>query len=65
LLDIDGHFKIVPKIEVKQVEGSQLVQPSYEYVAPEIIEGQPNITSAVDWWSIGVFTFQFLTGNVI
>jgi 3-phosphoinositide dependent protein kinase-1 len=36
-----------------------------EYVAPEILEGEATeATVAVDLWSIGVLTFQLLTGRV-
>ena len=35
-----------------------------EYVAPEILEGCAETTTAVDLWSIGVMTFQLLTGRV-
>jgi len=35
-----------------------------EYVAPEILEGCEETTLAVDLWSIGIMTFQLLTGSV-
>jgi len=35
-----------------------------EYVAPEILEGCEETTTSVDLWSIGVMTFQLLTGRV-
>lgn len=35
-----------------------------EYVAPEILEGCEETTAAVDLWSIGIMTFQLLTGSV-
>ena len=35
-----------------------------EYVAPEILDGCEETTTAVDLWSIGIMTFQLLTGRV-
>jgi tRNA A-37 threonylcarbamoyl transferase component Bud32 len=32
-----------------------------EYLAPEVIKGKPH-TSAVDWWTLGVLTYEFLFG---
>nr|XP_012229128.1 PREDICTED: LOW QUALITY PROTEIN: ribosomal protein S6 kinase alpha-5 [Linepithema humile] len=34
-----------------------------EYMAPEVVRGGPNGHNiAVDWWSVGVLTFELLTG---
>lgn len=34
------------------------------YLAPEILEGRDDGPS-VDWWSLGVILYLFLTGSVI
>ena len=47
----------------KQSRGASFVGTA-EYVAPEILEGCEETTTSVDLWSIGVMTFQLLTGRV-
>ena len=32
-------------------------------MAPEVIKGEEN-TPALDFWSLGVIAFEFLTGNL-
>lgn len=34
-----------------------------DYIAPEIVNGSGSLSSpCIDWWSVGVILFEFLTG---
>ncbi|KDR09423.1 probable serine/threonine-protein kinase DDB_G0277449 [Zootermopsis nevadensis] len=69
LLDANGHIAVAnfgssvrfrPRNKVKPSKTFRGTEP---YVAPEIVEFQ-SYNKAVDWWSVGVITYQLLTGEV-
>ncbi|XP_017843729.1 chromosomal serine/threonine-protein kinase JIL-1 [Drosophila busckii] len=68
LLDGDGHIVLsdfgLSKILSRENEyRAHSFCGTLEYMAPEIIRtGPPGHDSAVDWWSVGVLTFELLTG---
>lgn len=68
LLDGDGHIVIsdfgLSKILTAENEyRATSFCGTLEYMAPEIIRtSPPGHNSAVDWWSVGVLTFELLTG---
>lgn len=68
LLDGDGHIVLsdfgLSKILTAENEyRAHSFCGTLEYMAPEIIRtGPPGHDSAVDWWSVGVLTFELLTG---
>eukprot|EP01114_Cavostelium_apophysatum_P017894 TRINITY_DN5408_c0_g1_i1.p1 TRINITY_DN5408_c0_g1~~TRINITY_DN5408_c0_g1_i1.p1 ORF type:complete len:1291 (+),score=352.75 TRINITY_DN5408_c0_g1_i1:103-3975(+) len=62
LFDEEGHVRLIKKVDLKPVDESQHFTPVYEYMAPETLEGRDD-GAAVDWWSLGVFTYHVLTGK--
>ncbi|XP_026832820.1 chromosomal serine/threonine-protein kinase JIL-1 isoform X2 [Drosophila erecta] len=68
LLDGEGHIVLsdfgLSKILTAENEyRAHSFCGTLEYMAPEIIRtGPPGHDSAVDWWSVGVLTFELLTG---
>jgi serine/threonine protein kinase len=49
------YFKRLLTSPPKQIIGTP------NYLAPEVIDGK-DISFAIDWWSLGIMTFQMLTG---
>jgi len=43
-------------------KGSQPFVPACEFIAPEVLEGMEE-SPIVDWWTLGVITYLFLTGS--
>jgi serine/threonine-protein kinase Psk1 len=65
LLDAEGHLLLtdfgLSKVAVDQEQCNSFLGTT-EYMAPEVIEGQP-YGKAVDWWSFGALAVDFLTGS--
>lgn len=51
---------LLPQINENMVESKSLVGTP-DYIAPEIILNLPH-TFTVDWWSLGVMVYEFITG---
>lgn len=68
LLDQDGHICLCDFGLSKEFHVSNNEKRTYsfcgtiEYMAPELIQGEQGHGFAVDWWSLGVLTYELLTG---
>lgn len=66
LLDADGHIKLSDFGLIKLLDASSPTTSTFcgtpEYLAPEIILGQPYAYS-VDWWALGVVTYELCMGH--
>ncbi|KAF3216749.1 serine/threonine protein kinase, AGC [Orbilia oligospora] len=63
LLDARGHVKLVDFGFAKRI-GSQETYTlcgTPEYLSPEVIQSRGH-TTAVDWWALGILTYEFLCG---
>lgn len=61
LLDTLGHIAICDFGLVMSKSTAMSETPTLEYPAPEQLRGE-DITEAVDWWTLGIFLYEFLTG---
>ena len=67
LLDAEGHllltdFGLSKEVADEEVDKCNSILGTWEYMAPEVIEGK-FYDKAVDWWSLGAVAFDLLTGN--
>ncbi|KAI3384073.1 hypothetical protein SNEBB_000285 [Seison nebaliae] len=66
LLDQFGHIKITDFGLCKEIDYNSATKTfcgTPEYLAPEVLE-DTRYNRAVDWWSLGVVTFEMLTGRL-
>lgn len=65
LLEESGHIRVtdfgLSKLNVVSDRGAQTLAGSAEYLAPEVYS-MSKYGYAVDWWSLGVFMFEMITG---
>lgn len=62
LLDKDGHLKLTDFGFAKRLEDrTWTLCGTPEYLAPEIIQNKGH-NKAVDWWALGILTFEMLVG---
>ncbi|TYZ67416.1 hypothetical protein PybrP1_003218 [[Pythium] brassicae (nom. inval.)] len=65
LLEESGHLRVtdfgLSKLNVVSDRGAQTLAGSAEYLAPEVYS-MSKYGYAVDWWSLGVFIFEMITG---
>jgi len=65
MIDAEGYIKMVDFGFAKQLrtasEKAWTLCGTPQYLAPEVITSQGHNASA-DWWALGVFTFELLTG---
>ena len=65
LLDLEGHTKLTDFGLVKDLGAGASTTTfcgTSEYLAPEIVTEKP-YDDAIDWWSLGVFTYELLFGE--
>ncbi|EEB18286.1 Ribosomal protein S6 kinase alpha-5, putative [Pediculus humanus corporis] len=68
LLDSQGHIVLTDFGLSKEFLPHEKDQRAYsfcgtiEYMAPEVVRGNNGHDIAVDWWSVGVLTYELLTG---
>ena len=68
LLDHEGHICLCDFGLSKEFLNKDLDNRTYsfcgtiEYMAPELIQGDCGHNFTVDWWSLGVLTYELLTG---
>ena len=64
LMDVDGYLCLtdfgLAKV-LKEDEQAMTVAGTVEYLAPEIVENKA-YGMAVDWWTLGVLTYELCTG---
>eukprot|EP00897_Mesotaenium_endlicherianum_P003032 jgi/Mesen1/2757/ME000017S02128 len=65
LLDSEGHVKLTDfglAKEVDELDRSNSLCGTVEYMAPEILQAKGH-GRAADWWSVGILLFEMLTGQ--
>jgi len=67
LIDLDGHIKIsdfgLSKILYKPNDKTYTLCGTPQYISPEILE-KKGYDKTVDWWSLGCFFYEMLTGRL-
>ncbi|KAE8583603.1 hypothetical protein XENTR_v10020592 [Xenopus tropicalis] len=66
-MDKDGYLKIADfglgKTGIGYGDRTNSMVGSPAYMAPEVV-GKKEYTRAVDWWALGVITYEMLLGKV-
>jgi serine/threonine protein kinase len=66
LLDAEGHIKLTDfgsvKISERKGARASAICGTSEYLAPEILNNT-SYTGAVDWWALGILTYELLFGK--
>ena len=58
-----GHIKLIDFGLSKFIDKSRnTVVGAPEYIAPEMIQGHKAYSYSVDWWSLGILTYQLVVG---
>jgi len=67
MLDKQGHVKLIDFGLSKMNMGNDTLTNTFcgtvEYMAPEVILRSSGYGKPADWWSLGIFTFDLLTGR--
>jgi len=67
MLDKKGHVKLIDFGLSKMNMGDDTLTSTFcgtvEYMAPEVILRSSGYGKPADWWSLGIFTFDLLTGR--
>ena len=64
LMQEDGYLSLTDFGLAKFIEGGEVAKSfvgTPEYLAPEII-GEKGHTFGVDWWTLGIFTYEMVIG---
>merc|ERR1719226_28095 len=67
MLDEDGNIKLIDFGLSKIFEDGETLTQTFcgtvEYMAPEVVIKDPGHGKPADWWSLGIFFFDLLTGR--
>ena len=67
MLDASGHIKLIDFGLSKIFENGHTLTQTFcgtvEYMAPEVVLKDPGHGKPADWWSLGIFIFDLLTGR--
>ena len=65
LLGADGYisiadFGVAKKLQQDEVAYSKWGLP--EYLAPEMLSGDEGYSFSIDWWALGIITYELIVG---